>query len=342
MTTKDTLGVAVIGTGRMGADHVRRLDTVISGARPVAVFDAFPGRTEEVAAGVDGCTAYTDFSAALSAPDVDAVLLATPGKAHKEQLLSILERDLPVLCEKPLTPDSDSALEVLKAEQELGRRRITVGFMRRYDAEYMRLKALLDHHELGRPLVMHCQHRNPQPPPDFTEQMLINDSVVHEIDTTRWLLGQEITSVRVLRPAPSAAASGRMRDPQIVLFETSRQAIVDVEIFVHCGFGYQVRCEAVCERGTARVGDGGGIYLQGEGRWGGEITPSFIERFGAAYDREVQQWVDVTRAGRTEGASAWDGYATAAVCEAGVRAQDADGDRISVELIERPTLYRED
>jgi myo-inositol 2-dehydrogenase / D-chiro-inositol 1-dehydrogenase len=340
MTNQGILGVAVIGTGRMGADHVRRLDTVISGARVAAVVDAVPGRAEAAAAGIEGCTTYTDVTTAFAAADVDAVVLATPGNTHKDVLLSAIEHDLPVLCEKPLTPGSASALDVLAAEQELGHRRITVGFMRRYDAEYMRMKTLLDNGEFGRPLVVHCQHRNPVAPPEFTESMLINDSVVHEIDTTRWLLDQEITSVRVLRPVPTSAAPEGMNDPQVVLFETSGGAVVDVEIFVNCGFGYQVRCEVVGERGTARVGDGSGVYLLGAGRWGGEITPGFVERFGDAFDREVQHWVDATRAGEVRGASAWDGYATAAVCEAGVQAQRANGDRVAVDLVEKPALYR--
>ena len=58
------------------------------------------------------------------------------------------------------------------------------------------------------------------------------------------------------------------------------------------------------------------------GRWGGTIAQDFIERFEDAYDREVQAWVDATRRGEVTGPSAWDGYAAAAVCEAGVRAPD--------------------
>ncbi len=63
-----------------------------------------------------------------------------------------------------------------------------------------------------------------------------------------------------------------------------------------------------------------------------------MERFEDAYDRQVQAWVDATRRGEVTGPSAWDGYATAAVCEAGVRAQ-TEGGRIEVELVERPAFY---
>ncbi|MEU5891369.1 Gfo/Idh/MocA family oxidoreductase [Streptomyces sp. NPDC047461] len=338
MTQRAPLRVAVIGTGKMGADHVRRIEEVVSGARVSAVVDVDAERAKAVAAGVDGCTAYTDAATALAAADVDAVLIASSGPAHEAALLAALDRDLPVLCEKPLTPDSASALRVLEAERKLGHRRVQVGFMRRYDAEYMKLKSLLETGQLGRPLMVHNRHRNAASPPFFTSDMLVSDSVAHETDVTRWLLGQEITAVTVLRPRPSANAPEDLQDPQFVVFETDGGAVVDVEIFVNCGFGYQVQAEVVCERGTARIGDGHAMVTNMAGRWGGTISQDFIDRFADAYDRELQVWVDATRRGEVTGPSTWDGYAAAAVCEAGVRALN-EGGRVEVELVDRPPLY---
>ncbi|MGW7729624.1 Gfo/Idh/MocA family protein [Streptomyces canus] len=338
MTERATLGVAVIGTGKMGADHVRRIHEVVSGARVSAVVDVDAERAKNIAARVDGCTAYTDPASAMAAADVDAVLIASPGPAHEAALLQAFEHDLPVLCEKPLTPDAASALRVVEAEQRLGRRRAQVGFMRRYDTEYMKLKSLLATGQLGRPLMLHNRHRNAASPPFFTSSMLISDSVAHETDVTRWLLGHEITAVTVLRPTPSANAPDDLQDPQFVIFETDGGALADVEIFVNCGFGYQVQAEAVCERGTARVGDGHAMVTNMAGRWGGTIAQDFVERFADAYDREVQAWVDATRRGEVTGPSVWDGYAAAAVCEAGVRSLN-EGGRMTVELVERPALY---
>ncbi|GAA0614317.1 Gfo/Idh/MocA family oxidoreductase [Streptomyces crystallinus] len=333
------LGIAVVGTGKMGADHVRRLTSVIGGARVAAVADVDAERAKDVAGPIDGCTAHTDPAAAMAAPGVDAVLIASSGPAHESALLEAFRRGLPVLCEKPLTPDPGGALRVLEAETRLGRRLTQVGFMRRYDAEYVRLKALLDEGGLGRPLFLHCRHRNASSPSFFTTEMLIRDSVVHEVDAARWLLGQELTAVQVLRPRPSSYAPEGLGDPQLVLFETAGGAVVDVEIFVNCGFGYEVRCEAVCERGAASTGAGTGPVVRSGGRWGGELPQDFTARFADAYDREVQAWVDATRRGDVEGPSTWDGYMAAVVCEAGVRAQRS-GERVPVEpALERPGLY---
>ncbi|MFJ8164946.1 Gfo/Idh/MocA family protein [Streptomyces sp. NPDC096136] len=335
----NTLGIAVLGTGKMGADHVRRIGDTVGGARVVAVADPDGERVKAVADRVEGAAAFTDPAAAVAAPGVDAVLIASPGPAHEEAILHALERELPVLCEKPLTPDPEGALRVLEAERRLGRRLVQVGFMRRFDTEYERLKELLDGGGIGRPLFLHCRHRNAASPSFFTSDMLISDSVVHEVDAARWLLGQEVTAVTVLSPTPSSAAPEGLRDPRMVLLETSGGAIVDVEIFVNCGFGYQVQCEAVGESGSARIGDGHAMVVQSGGRWGGEITQDFTTRFADAYDRQVRRWVAAAARGRVDGPDAWDGYAAAAVSEAGLAAARS-GARTEVRLVERPELYR--
>ncbi|GGN47941.1 inositol 2-dehydrogenase [Streptomyces albiflavescens] len=334
----ELLGVAVLGAGHMGTDHIRRIDQVVSGARVAAVADPDTGRAKDAVAGIDGASVHTEVPAALDAPGVQAVLIASPGPAHEEALLAAFERGLPVLCEKPLVPESAGALRVVEAEARLGRRLAQVGFMRRYDAEYQRLKSLLDGGRLGRPLMLHCTHRNVSSPPGFTSAMLVNSSVSHEIDAARWLLGQELTAVTVLRPRPSSNAPESLLDPQFVVFETADGALVDVEVFVNCGFGYQVRCEAVCESGSARIGDEHAMVVTTAGGANEEVAQDYLVRFADAYDREVQAWVDATRAGRVTGPSVWDGYAASAVAEAGVRALE-NGGRVTVELAPRPDLY---
>ncbi|MFQ6147623.1 Gfo/Idh/MocA family protein [Streptomyces seoulensis] len=334
----DLLGVAVLGAGHMGADHVRRLDRVVSGARVAAVADPDTARAAAAVAGIEGASVHAEAAAALAAPGVEAVLIASPGPAHEEALLAAFARGLPVLCEKPMVPDSAGALRVARAEARLGRRLAQIGFMRRYDAGYLRLKSLLDSGELGRALMLHCVHRNVSSPPHFTSAMLINSSVAHEIDAARWLLGQELTAVTVLRPASSAGAPEGLVDPQFVLFETERGALVDVEVFVNCGFGYQVRCEAVGEAGSARIGEEHGMVVTARGGAREELPQDYLVRFADAYDREVQAWVDATRLGRVTGPSAWDGYAASVVAEAGVRSL-TDGGRVPIDLAARPDLY---
>ena len=236
---------------------------------------------------------------AIADPDVDAVVLATPGPTHEKQLLACLEHGKPVMCEKPLTTDVATSLEVVKREAELGKRLIQVGFMRRFDHEYAQLKALIDAGELGRPLVMHCAHRNPAVPPTFDSAMMVRDSLVHEVDVTRFLFDEEITSIQIIKPAPNPVAPQGLADPQIAIMRTASGKHVDVELFVTTGVAYEVRTEVVAEKGSAMIGlDVGLVRKAAPGTWGGGITPGFRERFGQAYDTEIQRWVDAVHGRR--------------------------------------------
>jgi myo-inositol 2-dehydrogenase / D-chiro-inositol 1-dehydrogenase len=330
------LRIAVLGVGMMGADHVARITSRISGAQVTVVNDYLPEKAAEVASAVPGARAANDPFDAIAADDVDAVLLATPGPTHEKQLLACLEQGKPVLCEKPLTTDSTSSLEVVRREAELGTPLIQVGFMRRFDPEYQQLKALIDGGELGQPLVMHCAHRNPTVPPNFDSAMIVKDSLVHEVDVTRYLLGEEIASVQIIKPMANRVAPRGLQDPQIAIFQTVSGRHVDVEVFVTTGVAYEVRTEVVGELGSATIGlDVGLVRKSAPGIWGGRITPDFRDRFGAAYDIEIQRWVDAVKSGvNVDGPTAWDGYAAAAVCEAGVRSLES-GERVDVELAER-------
>src|SRR5699024_1209014 len=186
---------------------------------------------------------------------VDAVLLASPGSVHPEQLLACVERGKHVLCEKPLTRDSTSSLEVIAAEHAGGRPPIELGFMRRSDPEYAQLKQLLDSGRWGRTLLLHQVHRNLSVPnPDFRSEMIVRDSLVHEVDCARWLLGEEVVSVQVISPTPTSHALAGVVDPQVSVFTTASGAVVTNEVFVNSRTGYEVRCEAVAETGSAIIG----------------------------------------------------------------------------------------
>lgn len=333
-----TLRVAVIGAGRMGADHIKRLSTRIHGAEVAAVVDVDLSRAQAAIEGIDGASALASADEALNNGDVNAVLIATPGFLHEEILYKALEKGFPILCEKPLTPDAESAWKVVQAEVAAGRKLIQVGFMRRFDAEYSALGSVIRNGELGELLMLHHQHRNPSTPEGFTNEMLINDSVVHEFDAIRYFTGEEITSVQVRLGKATRNAPNGQHDPQHVLLETESGVLADVEIYVNAKFGYQVATQASFEDGIVSIGGDSGPYIQSAGKWGGNVTPGFEDRFGAAYDVEVQAWVDAALRGEIGGPTAWDGYATAACCEAGVEAQKS-GEKVKVQLNTKPALY---
>ncbi len=330
------LKIAVLGVGLMGAFHVEALSSRIRGAEVAVVNDFFADKAEEVAAKV-GARVVADPIAAINDPEIDAVLIATPGAAHDEQVNACLDRGIPVLCEKPLTTDIASAYAIVQKEATLGRQLIQVGFMRRFDAEYVALRKLIVDGGLGNPLMVHCTHRNPAVGDHFNSEFMIRDSVVHEVDAARFLLDEEITSVQVIRGAATSLAPQGTSDPMLVVFETESGRIVTDEIYVRSQVAYEVRTEVVGETGSAFIGLDQNLQVTStDGRRGGQITPGFVERFGAAYDVELQRWVDAARRGTIDGPGAWDGYAAVAVCEAGVQAVRT-GEKVAVEMGARPT-----
>jgi myo-inositol 2-dehydrogenase / D-chiro-inositol 1-dehydrogenase len=337
MAARD-LRIAVVGAGMMGGDHIERITHRISGANVAAIVEPDAGRANAAAANAPGAAIRSDIRDALDQDDLDAVLISTPGQFHEPVLLPSLEAGVAIFCEKPLTPDMESSLRILGAEQRLDRPHIQVGFMRRFDAEYVALRQLVASGDLGALLLMHCTHRNPSTPLSYTESMLITDSVVHEFDAVPWLAGERIVSVEVRKPRRNSLAPAHLGEPQLVLIELESGAIASVEINVNAQFGYQVTTEAVMERGVAEIGKTAGLKIWRDGRWEGAEHVTFKTRFGAAFDAQIQQWVDAAHRGMIDGASAWDGYLAAAACEAGVAAQRT-GQRVEVTTLARPAFY---
>jgi myo-inositol 2-dehydrogenase/D-chiro-inositol 1-dehydrogenase len=332
-----TLDIGVVGTGMMGQDHVQRLATSVPHAKVVAVSDVNLEQAKRVGESV-AARVYSDGHDLIADDQVQAVLIASPGSTHEEFTLACIAAGKPVLCEKPLAPTIDACLRVLEAEAARPKRLVQVGFMRRYDDGFKAMKDRLDDGRVGRALLLHCRHRNPSVPPGFTSDMMITDSVVHDIDVTRWLLGQEIVAASVFKPRPSSRAPEGLQDPQMVLLETAEGVLVDVESFVNCQFGYDIRYELVGETGTISLGELAGVQLRQQGEHRGPIPADWRERFGVAYQRELQEWVTGVLQGQITGPSAWDGYATTAVAEAAVQSL-TDGRRTTVDLVDRPALY---
>lgn len=337
------LRVGIIGVGMMGADHADRIARRIANATLVAVSDPDHARADQLAARYDGVRAVADPLELIADEGVDAVVIASPGFVHEEQVLACIEHGTFAMCEKPLTMDSESSLRVVEAERAGGRPLIQVGFMRRFDPEYAAMKAMIDSGELGRLLLVHNTHRNKSVPnPEFRSEMIVRDSLVHEVDVARFLYGEEIERIQVISPAPTSHAVEGVIDPQVAVFHMAGGGVVTSEVFVNCQIGYEVRCEAVAERGTVTAGrPQTGLYTtvadEPHGRWGGAVDPDFTVRFGRAYDLEIQAWVDASRRGDVVGPTSWDGYAATAVCTAGMESL-ATGLPVPVALADRESL----
>jgi myo-inositol 2-dehydrogenase / D-chiro-inositol 1-dehydrogenase len=331
-----TIKIGVIGCGVMGADHARILLGGIPGGRLVAVHDSDPRRAAEVAAPSSGVRAVASALDLIVDRDVDAVLIASPNETHAALTIACIEAGKPVLCEKPLASTLEGCRAVVAAEMRGGRRLVQVGFMRRFDPGYCAMKRSLDEQRLGRPLFLHCVHRNAVAPPYITSQEVIASSAVHEMDIARFLLGEELAAVTVISGRASRHAEARQ--PQFLVLESASGVLVTVEAFVDARYGYDVQAELVCEDGAMSLAPNPPVSSRRANRDGFDIEEDWRARFADAYREQMRQWVASIETGRPVGSSAWDGYAASAIAGIALKAQ-AERSRMPISLGERPAFY---
>jgi myo-inositol 2-dehydrogenase / D-chiro-inositol 1-dehydrogenase len=332
------LRVCVIGTGAMGTDHIIRINERMSGAIVTAIVEPDSTRATAALAHAPGAKQFANILEALASGLVDAALVATPGAFHEEVLSPIIAAGLPVLCEKPMTPDVASALRVVESEVKSGKKVIQVGFMRRFDEGYLQLQEQIASARLGELLALHCAHRNPSVPDWYGNDMLIADSVSHEIDIVRFLTNSPIISAEVKQLRRNKLAPERLNEPILVLLETQSGVIATVEMNVSVQFGYQVITEAVFQKGVSEIGRSTGMTTWEAGRSSNAEHVSYLTRFARAYDNEIQSWINAAKIGELGGPNAWDGYMSVAVVEAGLKSLHSGAKEVTT-YAAKPEFY---
>ena len=318
----------------MGADHARIFAEEVPGTALQFICDADGARAKRVADAAGAKHVASDPLAVINDKAVDAVVIAAPDQFHAPLTLACIAAGKPVLCEKPLSQDVKECLDVMAAEEKRGQRLVQIGFMRRFDPSYAEIKSLLTAGDLGRALMFHCFHRNVSPAYDFRAEMAICNSAPHEFDVARWMLDSEYKSISVFRPLAGGATA-----PVFMVLETVAGQLVNIEVNISATYGYDVRGELVGEKGTAvlRAPVNADINLDRKqiNTYPADWRPRFVE----AYRRQNIAWVKSIRTGKPNiGATAWDGYCSSVVAEAGVEALNL-GRTVAVKQIARPKYY---
>jgi myo-inositol 2-dehydrogenase / D-chiro-inositol 1-dehydrogenase len=331
-----TIRIGLIGAGIMGADHARILSSQVPGAKLQYVCDADAVRAKSVANETGAVNTASDPLAVINAKDVDAIIIASPDQTHAPLTMAALAAGKPVLCEKPLSPDSKECLAVIEAEVKLGKRLAQIGFMRRFDPAYVEMKAALESGLIGPALMMHNFHRNVSAPANFTGQMAITNSAPHEFDIARFVLGADYKSISVFRPDLSGA--GKTGAPVFMVLKTVDGQLVNIEINNNAAYGYDVRGELVGEKGSvflrSPVNSEVHVALQQTASYPEDWRPRFAE----AYRLQNMAWLKSIETGIPAGASAWDGYAATLIAEAGVQSLEKSAP-VEVTPVSKPNLY---
>lgn len=326
--------IGLIGAGAMGAAHVETLARWVPGATVVSVYDADAGRAAVVAKGVDAAVASSSASL-VGDPEVDAIIVAAPDPLHEDLALSCLAAGKPTLCEKPLATSVEGSRRVVERELEVGRRLLQLGFMRRFDPAYLRLRRAVLDGEVGQVRAGHCLHRNMDAHPSATSEGVLVNSMIHEFDSVPWLLDDPLAAVTVFAPRVPV---GSLQDVQVAVLETRGGAVVTVEVSVNAGYGYDIHTEVTGTEGTVSLTPPYGLAIRKDQVDGRRVDADFIARFADAYRLELSAWVETLRAGSAPAPSAWDGHLANLAAFAAVESLRT-GARVEIPQESLPALY---
>jgi myo-inositol 2-dehydrogenase/D-chiro-inositol 1-dehydrogenase len=334
-----SLRIAIIGTGIMGTDHARLFAQDLPHVKLHTICDASEARAKAVAEEFDVPRVMTDAYQAVTSPDIDAVVIASPDDTHAPLTIAAIEAGKHVLCEKPLSTSSEEGIKVMEVESRLGRRLVQIGFMRRFDPCYTEMKSALTSGTVGQAVMLHCYHRNVTAPANFTGQMAISNSAPHEFDAARFVLGEEIVEISVYQPKSLDAS--KTGAPVFMVLETAAGRLVNVEINNNAHYGYDVRAELVGELGSVFLR--APVHSETHTALSAKLAyaPDWRPRFAEAYRLQNKAWIQSILTGEPSaiGSSAWDGYCATRIAETGVQAL-ASGKRERVALMAKPALYR--
>ena len=138
---------AILGLGKIARQFAADL-ALIPDVELVAVGSRSPDRARAFAAEFGATHAAGSYAGALDGPRVDAVYIATPHVTHRELTLLCLNRDIPVLCEKPLGLNLAEVEEMVAVARRRGVY-LMEALWTRFLPSTLRLRQLIDEGTIG-------------------------------------------------------------------------------------------------------------------------------------------------------------------------------------------------
>ncbi len=306
-----TLRFAVLGAGRIGQVHARAIASV-PGAELAAI--AEPNAAAAAAAkAAFGCEIRSIDDCAAAA-DIDAVVICTPTNTHADLIEKFVRAGKKVFCEKPVDLEVERVRQALATVEAEGGT-LMVGFQRRFDPDFMALKAAIDAGKIGEVEMITLTSRDPGPPPAAYIKVsggIFRDMTIHDFDVARWLLGEEVTTVM--------AAASVLTDPEIAELGDydSVNIILTTASGKHCTitntrratYGYDQRIEVHGSKGSVSAENHRAANIEiatAEGYLRPPLLNFFMSRYVAAYANEIAAFVQAVAEGTPPPTTGQDG-----------------------------------
>lgn len=295
---KSKLNLALVGTGRMGIAYARYLANRVPGAALYAVADVRADVAESVRAEFGAARAVADYRELLGDPNVDAIVVMTPTKLHKDVVIDAARAKKAIFCEKPLSLDLAEAEAMHRAVTESGVF-FQLGFMRRFDAGYAAAKKKIAEGAIGKPCVFKSSSKDKARPsvdylrPENSGGLFI-DMGIHDFDLARWFMGDvaSVHSVGGVLAYPEMDGIGDW-DNAIATLRFANGCIGSVSLSRNGVYGYGIHTEILGTEGTLQIGYDREtpVLVMKDNVIAHDTVPGFYERFENAYIVQLQDFV---------------------------------------------------
>jgi myo-inositol 2-dehydrogenase/D-chiro-inositol 1-dehydrogenase len=301
----ETLNLGLVGTGRIGRLHAAHLAYQTPGARLVAIADVDAASAASCAASCGVDAVETDYKKIFARADIDAVVICSPTNMHPTMIAEAAEAGKHIFCEKPIGSNIAEIDAALAAVNKAGVR-LMMGFNRRFDANFARVRQAVETGEIGELHMVHIISRDPGPPPVAYIKVsggLFMDMTIHDFDMVRFLTGsevEEVYTVAAVRVDPAIGEAGDV-DTAVITLKMANGVIATIDNSRKAVYGYDQRAEA--------FGSGGAIATGNNYPNTATLSTSqsvhrdlplnfFMDRYTQSYLDEMRAFVDGVREGK--------------------------------------------
>ena len=287
--------VGVIGTGRIGTLHIEHIAQDIPEAELVALCSLDRPGMETLAKRFNVAQTTNDYTELLADPQINAVLVTSATNTHVEISQAAAKAGKHIFCEKPIALDLEQIDETLAIVEKAGVK-FQVGFNRRFDASFMRVREVITSGKIGEPHIMRITSRDPAPPPIAYIKVsggIFLDMTIHDFDMARYLIGDEVEEIYAaggVRVDPQIGAAGDI-DTAVITLQFQNGVIATIDNSREAVYGYDQRVEVFGSKGMVTAANPltDTVTFSGSEETRAALPPYFfLERYKAAYLSELQ------------------------------------------------------